>query len=49
MEQRLLPETTSSLEDQIRELGFDPTQLTPLEQAELLLIYSLCPDEALSV
>jgi hypothetical protein len=37
-----------SREDQVRALGFDPSHLTPTEQVDLLEIYSLCPDEAMS-
>jgi hypothetical protein len=49
VEESLPPEFMSpSREDQIRALGFDPSQLTPMEQEDLLEIYSLCPDEAMS-
>lgn len=50
MEECLPPEfEPPSREERIRALGFDPNHLTPLEQEELLEMYSLCPDEAMSV
>ena len=47
MEDTLVTEPEISREDQIRAIGFDPGHMTPEEQAELLEIYQLCPDEAL--
>jgi hypothetical protein len=43
------PATAKPVEEQIRELGFDPRQLTPLEREELVEIYRRCPDELLTV
>lgn len=34
-------------EERVRALGFDPGQLTPAEQMELIDIYSAYPNEAL--
>ena len=48
MEQSLPPDPESSPDERIRALGFEPSNLTPDEQEELLEIYSLCPDEAIS-
>lgn len=42
------PATDRVLEDRVRELGFDPRQLTPREREELVEIYSRCPDEVLT-
>ena len=47
MGEYLPPALEPSREDQIRALGFDPEQLTRLEQEELLEIYALCPEELL--
>jgi len=47
VEQSLSPEAESSPDDRIRALGFEPSNLTPAEQEELLEIHSLWPDEAI--
>lgn len=39
-------EIEPTLEDRVREMGYDPTHLTPLEQEELVEFYTLCPEEA---
>ena len=49
MEEISPPEPAPSRAEQIRALGFDPVQLTPDEQVEVLEMHLLCPDEALSV
>jgi hypothetical protein len=49
VEQRGAAETEVSVEERVRALGFDPGQLTPGEQEELLEFDRLCPDEALTV
>ena len=43
------PAIAKAVEDQVRELGFDPMQLTPREREELVAIYRRCPDELLTV
>lgn len=48
MEPSLPPDPESSADERIRALGFEPSNLTPDEQEELLEIYSLCPDEAIT-
>lgn len=48
MEDNRPPAKESTLTSQIRELGFDPRQLTPREAEELLEIYRRCPDEVLT-
>ena len=47
MEQDWPVEIGAFPESRVRALGFDPSQLTPEEQVELLELYSICPDEAL--
>lgn len=49
MEESHPAETGSTPEEEIRALGFDPSQLTPQEQQELLELHRLWPDPALSV
>lgn len=48
VEPSLPPDPESSADERIRALGFEPSNLTPDEQEELLEIYSLCPDEAIT-
>lgn len=36
----------SSVEEEVRALGFDPEQLTPREREELLEMHARCPDAA---
>lgn len=47
MEQQWPVEIGFYPESRVRALGFDPSHLTPEEQAELLEWYEVCPDEAL--
>jgi hypothetical protein len=42
------PEPRYPPDQEIREMGFDPGQLTPDEQQELLELHHRVPDEALS-
>jgi hypothetical protein len=43
------PATATSVDDRVRNLGFDPRQLTLREREELVEIYRRCPDEVLTV
>lgn len=46
MDDNRAPAATGTVDDRVRELGFDPRQLTPREREELVEIYRLWPDEA---
>lgn len=48
MEENRPPAQERALEVQVRELGFDPRQLTPREREELVEIYRRCPNEVLT-
>lgn len=42
------PDAPPAREERVRQLGFDPGYLTPLEQDELLEIHSWSPEEPLA-
>ena len=48
MEENRPPAKQSALASQVRELGFDPRQLTPRECEELVEMYRRCPDVELT-
>lgn len=48
MEEIRPPAKERELESRVRELGFDPRQLTPREREELVEVHSRCPDQVLS-
>jgi hypothetical protein len=48
VEENRPPAKESALACQVRELGFDPRQLTPRECEELVELYRRCPDEELT-
>lgn len=49
MEENRPPATPTPVDARVRELGFDPRQLTPREREELVEMYRRCPDELLTV
>jgi hypothetical protein len=49
VDHRSATEREATLDEQVRDLGFDPAQLTRSERLELLEQHRLCPDEALTV
>jgi hypothetical protein len=48
VEENRPPARASALENEVRELGFDPRQLTPREREELVDLYRRFPDEVLT-
>jgi hypothetical protein len=42
------PEIEPIREERVRALGYDPHQLTPNEQVEIIEIHSACPNHVLS-
>ena len=48
MEENRPPANGSTVNRRVRELGFDPLQLTPREREELVEIYRRCPDALLT-
>ena len=48
MDESQPPDTAKPVEMQIRELGFDPDQLTPREREELVEMYRRFPDEVIT-
>ena len=47
MDESRPPAMVKRVDDRVRELGFDPRQLTPREREELVEIHERYPDEVL--